>query len=218
MEAFSKPLRSTAPARVNQTVFLGTIWGGVSVSLVFVGIRLYARWRSFRKLFFDDAFVVFAWLLALFNAVHWQVVSRFMYEILSVTSGQVFPPPPTFITDSEKYYKGSVIVLVFFYSGLWAVKFSFLLFFRRLAANVSGQNILWWSVFAVTLATYFVCIGTIQYKCLAAPLLDIIKNCSNAGAINFQLATLKFNCAADFVTDYLSRSTDKQGNTALTQS
>ena len=214
----------TQPAKVDQTTFLvrsvsyptviydvlktcqGVIWAGVAVSLVFLLIRLFARWKGFKKLFVDDAFVIFAWLLALLTAVDWQVVARWMYQFIAVTSGQQWPPPISFVKDSERYYKGSVVVLVFFYTSLWAVKISFLLFFRRLSQNVAGQKVLWWCIFAFTLASYFVCVGDIQFSCLAAPLEDIFAHCSSDAAVHFQQSTLKFNCAIDVLTDFASKS------------
>ena len=76
---------ATQPAKVDQTVcktrlsptliydvlktFQGVVWAGVAVSLVFLLIRLFARCKGFKKLFVDDAFVIFAWLLALLTAV-----------------------------------------------------------------------------------------------------------------------------------------------------
>lgn len=164
----------------------------------------------FKKLFIDDAFVIFAWFLALFTAIDWQIVARLMYQFTAVTSGQVWPPPSSFVTDSERYYKGSVVVLTFFYSSLWAVKISFLLFFRRLGQNVRGQKVLWWCVLAFTLASYFVCLGDTQYSCLAAPLEDIFRNCSTNTAVDFQQTTLKFNCAVDVLTDFASKSSYRE--------
>ena len=107
--------------------------------------------------------------------------------------------------DSEKYYKGSVVVIVFFYTSLWAVKISFLLFFKRLGQNVIGQKVLWWCVFAFTLASYFICIGDIPFSCLVAPWEDIFVHCSTDDAVRFQRITLKFNCAIDVVTDFTSK-------------
>ncbi|KAL9002679.1 MAG: hypothetical protein Q9188_004405 [Gyalolechia gomerana] len=210
MDLFSTRPPATAPAKVGEGTFLPaqrTIWSGVVISLLCLLVRLYARWRSFKRLWFDDAFVIFAWLMALFTAIDWQIVARYMYQFISITSGQLWPPPASFVKDTENYYKGSVVVLVFFYTSLWAVKFSFLLFFRRLGHNVTGwHKVFWWSVFGFTVATYLVCIGDIQYSCLAVPLPKLFQHCSTDGAIHYQLVTLKFNCAVDVLTDYMSQS------------
>ncbi|KAL8837434.1 MAG: hypothetical protein Q9170_002518 [Blastenia crenularia] len=203
MDLLSTRPPATEPAKVDQGVFLRVIWSGVWISFLCLLIRLYARWRTFKKLWFDDAFVVFAWILALSTAIDWQIVSGYMYQFISITSGQLWPPPARFVKDTENYYKGSVAVLVFFYTSLWAVKFSFLLFFRRLGQNVRGQQIFWWLVFGFTVATYLICIGDIQYSCLAVPLPKLFKNCSTDAAVRFQRATLKLNCAVDVMTDYM---------------
>lgn len=184
------------------------IWAGVAVSLVFLLIRLFARWKTFKKLFWDDFFVIFAWLLVLLTAVDYQVIQRWASQFIAVTSDQHQPPPSSYLEDledSEKYFKSSIVVLVFFYTSLWAVKVSFLLFFRRLGHNVTGQKVLWWCVFAFTLASYFVCIGDIQYSCLAAPLQNSSVHCATDAALRFQQITLKFNCAIDVLTDFASK-------------
>lgn len=154
----------------------------------------------------DDALVIFAWLLALLTAIDWQVVAEFMFHFMDITSGRLWPPPATFVNDTERYYKGSVVVNVMFYTSLWAVKFSFLLFFKRLGQNVAGQKVLWWCVFGFTVVTYLLCIGDIQYSCLAAPLAKIEIRCSTDSAVHYQRVTLALNCAVDVVTDYLSVS------------
>lgn len=128
-----------------------------------------------------------------------------MYQFHSITDGRHWPPPSSFVDDTEKYFRGTVVVLVFFYTSLWSVKISFLLFFRRLSQNVSGQKVLWWCVLAFTLASYVVCIGDIQYSCLAAPFESIFLCCSTAAAVRYQQTTLKFNCAIDVLTDFASK-------------
>lgn len=203
MDALSTRPPSTEPAKVGQNIFLRVIWAGVVVSFLFLVMRLTARYKTFKRLYFDDGFVIFSWFLALFTAIIWQIVARFMYQFMAITSGQLWPPPTNFVNDTERYYKGSVVVLIFFYTSLWAVKISFLFFFKRLGQNVRWQKILWWCVLAFTVATYFVCIGDIQYSCLAAPLGEIISHCSSDRDVNFQLVTLKFNAAIDVLTDVM---------------
>lgn len=77
------------------------------------------------------------------------------------------------------------------------------MFFRRLGENVDKHRYIWWTASITTAATYFICIGTIQYKCLARPLAEILANFSSEASINFTLVTLKLNCALDIITDSL---------------
>ena len=50
-------------------------------------------------------------------------------------------------------------------TALWLVKFSFLLFFRKLGNHVRRQKILWWAVLGFTSASYVVCIGLGPFEC-----------------------------------------------------
>ena len=50
-------------------------------------------------------------------------------------------------------------------TALWLVKFSFLLFFRKLGNHVRRQKILWWAVLGFTSASYVVCISLGPFKC-----------------------------------------------------
>ena len=180
------------------------IWSGVAIAFVFLLARLFGRWKGFRKLFFDDAFVVFAWLLALVGAVECHILAKLMFQTLAITSGQLWPLPATFVEDTERILEGSVIVLIFFDTSLWAVKLSFLLFFKRLGRHVRKQKVLWWCVFAFTVATYLVCVGNKPYYCMIAPLEETQMKCTTESAERYRQLTLKLNCALDVLTDFAS--------------
>ena len=171
--------------------------------MIFVFIRIIARIRAFKKLYMDDALVIFALTLALVRAILWQIFAKDMFQMMAVASRRQLPGP-TFIADSEGYSKASTAVIVLYYSTLWAIKISFLIFFRRLVKNVRRQELLWWPVFGFTIATYFACIGTIQYSCLVVPHEQVLANCTKDAAVNSQQFTLKLNCAWDVITDFSS--------------
>lgn len=183
----------------------GLIWAGFALSTLFVLFRAWVRLRSYKRFFWDDAFVLAASLMLLATAITWQCISQAMYRLLSIASGETLIIPPTFMADGKTASRGQLAIIFLFMSGLWSVKFSFLLFFRRLGDKVSGQKVHWWSVFSFTLATYFVGIGTIQYDCLTPPFAEIIENCTGAKAVNFERVTLCTNCAMDVLTDFASK-------------
>lgn len=199
----ASPYPLTPPPHVPQVNFMGAIWGGVAISFVFLVVRLYSRLKPPRQFFWDDGLVIFSWFLALLTAILWQVVSGYMYTFMYVISGRLWPPPADFLLNTERYYTGQLIVLIFFYTGLWSVKLSFLIFFRRLGQNIDKQKYLWWPVLFFTLATYFVCIGDIPYKCLVGSLDEIVVKCSPGENIKFTLDTLKVNCSLDVLSDFL---------------
>ena len=141
-------------------------WGGVALAgLFFIG-RIYARVVAFRRLYSDDVLVLMALLMFLSSTIIWQIYKEHLYENLDVSSGLLFPPPKSFPSDTEAYLKASVAVIIFFYSSLWFVKFSFLVFFRRLGHRVRGQNILFWVVTGITAASWLASLGTLEYPCL----------------------------------------------------
>lgn len=181
--------------------------GGTAISLLFILFRVYVRMKAFHRFYADDVFVLLSWLLLLATAIMWQFVSQYWYQIQEVASGHLYPPPATYIADSERYLRMSVPIIAFFYTGLWSVKLSFLLFFRRLGNKVRGQKLHCWIVTAFTLATWCTCIATIHYNCLVSPFMKIRVSCSGFGAIKFQRITLKFNCAMDVLTDALGEMT-----------
>lgn len=198
----------------------GVVWSGLIITLIFFTFRIYVRVRSFRKLYVDDALILLAWLMILATSIIWQTLSGAMYRSLFVISGKVHHRPPTFVNDEQNFLHGSAVVIVLFYSSLWAVKLSFLFFFRRLVQGVARQEQLWWAVLAITVGSYFACIGTIEYNCLLPSFakvasecaIDAVHNkrltclgyCDGLAAIRFQRTTLHVTCALDVITDALS--------------
>lgn len=140
-------------------------------------MRIYVRIRSFRRLFWDDALVLVAWLMLLANAIIWQRAKTGLYLLLNVQSGRV-PPPANFNEEVGEYLHLSLVVLILFYSSLWCIKLSFLVFFKRLGRNVRRQKTIWWSVLAVVVASYFSVIGTVQYHCLIPSFEEILRRYS----------------------------------------
>jgi hypothetical protein len=181
----------------------GVIWGGWAIASVFVFIRIFARFRAFKRLYLDDAFVIFALAPTLASAIVWQIFAKSSYRMMAVVSGQA-PPGPTFIADGETFSKTSLSAIFCFYSALWSIKLSFLLFFKRLVKNVRRQERLWWPIFGVTMATYFACIGTIPYGCLTGSFETIMATCAKESTLNHQRIAHKLGCACDVITDFLS--------------
>lgn len=186
----------------------GLIWTGLALAIICCSLRFLARIRTFKKLLIDDYFVLLALTFVLANAIIWQIYAPHMYYVLTVSAGLEMPDEG-FPQLAESYLKSTAAVIILFYSTLWAVKFSFLLFFKRLGTNVRGQKFLWWPVFGITLATYFACIGSIQYPCLVTSFEYLTVHCRTPAATAFQQITLKLNCAWDVITDCLSTSLDQ---------
>lgn len=122
------------------------------------------RIRSFRKLFWDDLLVIAAWGMLLGTAVLWQVEAPTLYEQYAVESGKE-PFSLGFIERDTAFLRTIAPFTILFYSCLWTVKLSFLIFFRRLGSKIKGHQIWWWCILVITFLTWVACIADIDYQC-----------------------------------------------------
>ncbi|KAL0261726.1 hypothetical protein SLS55_003156 [Diplodia seriata] len=123
------------PAKVPETVFIAVLWAGFATATILSGLRFFLRFHVFRRFYLDDAFVLFAWIIALSITISWQILAKDMYLDNRVASGRQLPPVD-FVPRVERFLKGSAAIVFLFYSTLWAIKLSFLLFFRRIYMNI----------------------------------------------------------------------------------
>lgn len=134
-------------------------------ALLFFTFRVYTRVKVFRRLFWDDALVFIAWLLLLAIAILEKVMKGPMHQMVASSGGELVAPPE-FIQQLRSYARGLVVFYWLYFTGLWAIKLSFLLFFRRLGNRVRGQSLIWWTVLALTIASFFTVVAVIDYRCL----------------------------------------------------
>ncbi|KAL8915920.1 MAG: hypothetical protein Q9172_006563 [Xanthocarpia lactea] len=155
--------------KVGQISFMGTVWGATAVSAFFVVFRVFVRIKAFRRLWVDDALVLLAWLLLLAIAVIWQTQVEALYTQFKLTSQTILPTPE--ILDKQRiYFRFLAASIVAFYTCLFAVKLSFLIFFRRLGAKVKGQRTWWWIVLFFNIAAWITLIGSMGWPCMLKPL------------------------------------------------
>lgn len=132
------------------------MWGGVALCALFLCLRIFFRIKASRKLFAEDVIIVLAWLMQLARSI-----------ILQLTKRAMFLQPAS--NDEEEYLPHlpiAVATSVLFLTGLWTIKLSFLLFFRRLSQRVSGQRYIWWSITVLTVVTGIVCLVIPWWECL----------------------------------------------------
>ncbi|KAI4154806.1 MAG: hypothetical protein L6R39_001345 [Caloplaca ligustica] len=165
----SAGLTPLAPPKIPYPLFIGFLWAGIGVSLSFLIFRIAVKFRSFRKIYSDDYLVIAAWVLLLGSAILWQVEAPNLYDLFAVTSGQK-ALTSGFVAENSELLRSLTPFALLFYSCLWTVKLSFLLFFRRLGLNVRGQKIWWWCVLVVTVLTWVATIADHDYKCSLRPI------------------------------------------------
>lgn len=151
-----------------------TAWAATALSFLFLVFRLVVRVQSFHKLQSDDWLVIGAWLMLLVFSITWQVEIYFLHWMHDVLNGKTLP--------TEAFYKQYTTFLPFivawsylYYSSIWAVKLSFLIFFRRLGSKVKSQQIWWRVVLLLTVGAWIACVADIDYKCTLGD-LDVIQS------------------------------------------
>lgn len=162
-----------------------------------------SRLRGPRRLYWDDAFAILAEALLLANASVWQWGAKSTYSGLDVDNGSQ-ALGPEFYPNLRKTLDAQFFAELVFYTTLILVKLSFLFFFRRLGENVRNQKRIWWPVLALSLATYFISIGDIHYRCLVRSVDAVLEYCSLPANVSFNMTTLKANMTLDVVSDFLS--------------
>lgn len=112
--------------------------------------------------------VITAWASLLGTSILWQIRAPSFYENYAVMAGQR-PYDLAYINEQKIFLLNLLALNILFYSSLWLVKLSFLLFFWRLGWKVKGPKIWWWCILIITLLTWVTCIATIDYRCLLNP-------------------------------------------------
>ncbi|KAH7130796.1 hypothetical protein B0J11DRAFT_603180 [Dendryphion nanum] len=168
--------------KVSPGAFIGIIWAMTTFSLLFLPARLYARFKTARRFYWDDFFVVFAWILLLAITASCTAFNSVTYDIMAIGAGKKkFPPNVRVIT--MQFSRLFTIIPMIFYAGLWSIKIAFLLFFRRLGTqSIHSLNRHWWIVFCITMVL-------VSAQCQASQGLSFI--------------SMKVNVVLDVFTDLL---------------
>lgn len=119
--------------------------------------------KAFKRLYSDDIIILGAWAMKLVANILWQINLSVLYEYFAVIASKK-PFDVGFINREATLLRTAVVLNIFFYSTLWLVKLSLLIFFRRLRSKVKGQKI-WWCILVFTLLAWVASIVDIHYKC-----------------------------------------------------
>ncbi|KAI0594166.1 hypothetical protein F4775DRAFT_575051 [Biscogniauxia sp. FL1348] len=191
------------PPKVPYTAYLATIWAFVAVSGITLTCRIVSRFRGPHRLFWDDGFVIFSWILSLITAAIWQWAATDMYYIMNVQAALATYDPERYMTSLRNWLNTSLTAELFFYTALVSIKLSFLLFFRRLSSGINHFKYIWWPVLVIAVGSYIGAVGNVDYKCLVGTLEQITGVCQEEHELRFTTDTLKANAALDVLTDFL---------------
>ena len=187
----------------------GVLWSIAAIAVVFVSFRVLARIKMFKRLYWDDFFVLLALIFQLVTGILWQTfAANDFYEVLNVFATQFSgprTPGPSFLAHGRRFFATTIVFVILFNSTLWAIKLSFLIFFKRLFNNVIRHKLFWWPVFGFTVASYLITFGVIDYRCLGRSTLYIVQNCGTKSAVKLHRAFFLVGFFLDVLTDLASK-------------
>ncbi|CAI6332457.1 unnamed protein product [Periconia digitata] len=131
---FAQQATESKSSETLSNTLLGITWTLFGIATISFGARLYLRWKRFGRLFWDDLFVFLAWVFCVLLGV--QVV-------LSLRSAD---QKTTTANKHDSLFISRPIVQLCFYSSVWSIKVSFLLFFRRLIGVVLRRVRIYWVI------------------------------------------------------------------------
>lgn len=140
------------------------IWLFTSLAIVFVIMRSICRWHVCRRIATDDILVYFASALLLSMAVLYTLVTPTMFTLDAISTGKELPGP-NLMSDAALYLKCQFAIICLFWTTLWAVKLSILMFYKNLFSRLPKQMTLWWWVLGMVLVLYLGCWGSQLASC-----------------------------------------------------
>ncbi|KAI0018949.1 hypothetical protein F4780DRAFT_749400 [Xylariomycetidae sp. FL0641] len=184
-------------ASVTRTALLGVMWSGTAFSIIVVIARLIIRRKLFRQFKTDDFLVISALVFYLASTLTWTILINNLY--ITLNSNPV--DPIALLNTFGPALHGNLASYICSWSCLWSIKLSFMSFFHGLGRQVRSQRILWWCVLVFIIASYIVCIGLLDYGCLTANGIEILKKCASQWTIDYEYANTRVFTTLDIVTD-----------------
>ena len=116
--------------------------------------------------------MIFSWILLLITAVIWQLNVWRLYEEFAILTGEE-PFSLQFVDNYAGFAPLVAVWNILFYTSLWSIKISFLLFFRQLGSRAKGFQTWWWIVFVIVICCWVPCLADNNWKCTTYPILEI---------------------------------------------
>ncbi|MCJ1318862.1 hypothetical protein MMC15_004194 [Xylographa vitiligo] len=187
--------------KIDDTGFMIASSVTLGIAIILSVARMYIRVSKFHRLYADDWMFLFA--VGFLIAGTTMVFLTLPYNQTEVNVGAgVEAPPPDFAhqLDFDVKFQDAASLLV--NASIFSVKFSFLLFFRRLLERTGKLQRYWWFTFIITVPSAIVCMCT---EFIACPAFGdrIMETCVSAAAVKRQVAILYTVVTLDIFTDLL---------------
>jgi hypothetical protein len=140
----------------NSSQFTILNWTISSLAISVTILRLIVRIDHHKRLYWDDFLNVFGLtclvIMAILNQFQRDTIFLIIDEQDNGTEGLVTPEA------TARQAKLQFVFLTLFWTCLWTIKLSFLMFYQRLFINVQGYMKWWWGVMAFCIVTWVACI------------------------------------------------------------
>ncbi|KAH9909907.1 hypothetical protein F4778DRAFT_775815 [Xylariomycetidae sp. FL2044] len=186
---------------ISRTTLLGVLWFGAAFTLLTVAARLAIRLKILGQLKADDYLVIAAYSLYLSYAILWTVLSDNLYLALDSFGGIDLTRIMSILNSAASALHGTLASYVVLWTCLWLIKVSFMIFFYPMGRHMKSQRILWRGVLAFIVVSYFVCIGVLDYRCLASTGIRVISTCTRQDIIDFEYISARVTVTLDIVSD-----------------
>jgi len=126
--------------------------------------RTFIRLHVSRRISSDDVCIYFALSSLISMAILYTLVTPTMFELDRISTGQE-APPLDLIPRADFYLRCQFAIICLFWTTLWAVKISIMMFYKGLFHGLPLQMRLWQVVMGFVILFYFGCWGTQLASC-----------------------------------------------------
>lgn len=138
------------------------------MAIVFVIARTAINFYVHRSVSIDLAFVYFALAILISTAGIYTKITPIMFELDKV-SGMEEAPGPGFEDRADLFLRCQFALIVLFWTAVWAVKCSILMYYKNLFNKLPRQKRHWWMVFGYVGLSYLACWATQLASCWPIP-------------------------------------------------
>lgn len=152
----STPTLTGTAKGLSQNGLIAVQWVGAATAGCFLSLRCYARWREAGRLFWDDYWMLAAYVILIANAVLQTLQAPSLYYMVYLLNGLVPVDEKTPILGLE-YAKYEFVIIGLFWTVLWCVKGSFLALYYRLLEGQRVYRRIWYGCVVFIILAYIGC-------------------------------------------------------------
>ncbi|KAL8895006.1 MAG: hypothetical protein Q9207_008335 [Kuettlingeria erythrocarpa] len=194
--------------KITEPGFKAGIGFMLAIAVLVAIARVAIRTKLNRKVYLDDGLYFFAVVTLVAGTIMTYIDIPYIYLQQNVQSGAQQPPADLIqqLIHSVKIQDAAVVLLS---STIFAVKLSFMAFFRSLIRRLRKLEIWWWCVLVIVVPSSVMLVISNFITCGYFDERILVK-CVSAGALKRQNNTLKAVTILDIFSDVFSRSASFQ--------